>query len=161
MAKKPVFYSFHYDNDVMRVQQIRNIGVLEGNTPVNANDWEKVKRGGEESIKRWIDENMKYKQCVIVLVGSDTSTRPWVKYEIKKAWNEGKPIFGIYIHNIKCPKTGTCRKGDNPFDTIILDDGDRLSKYVPCYDPLSDDAYGDISRKLENWVNMTMAPRRS
>ena len=156
MAKKPVFYSFHYDNDVMRVHQIRNIGVLEGNTPVNANDWEKVKRGGEESIKRWIDENMKYKQCVIVLVGSDTSTRPWVKYEIKKAWNEGKPIFGIYIHNIKCPRTGTCRKGDNPFDTIILDDGDRLSKYVPCYDPRSDDAYGDISRNLENWVNTAL-----
>lgn len=145
----------------MRVQQIRNIGVLEVNTPVNANDWEKVKRGGEESIKRWIDENMKYKQCVIVLVGSDTSTRPWVNYEIKKAWNKGKPIFGIYIHNIKCPRTGTCRKGNNPFDTIVLDNGDRLSKHVPCYDPLSDDAYGDISRKLENWVNMAMAPRRS
>lgn len=158
MAKKPVFYSFHYDNDVMRVQQIRNIGVLEGNTPVNANDWETVKRGGEESIKRWIDENMKYKQCVIVLVGSDTSTRPWVKYEIKKAWNEGKPIFGIYIHNIKCPRNGTCRKGDNPFDTIELNDGDRLSNHVPCYDPRSDDAYGDISRNLENWVNT--APRR-
>jgi hypothetical protein len=31
MAKKQIFLSFHFDNDVMRVQQIRNIGVLEGN----------------------------------------------------------------------------------------------------------------------------------
>lgn len=29
MTKRRVFYSFHYENDVMRVQQIRNIGVLE------------------------------------------------------------------------------------------------------------------------------------
>jgi hypothetical protein len=26
MSRKPVFFSFHFDNDVMRVQQIRNIG---------------------------------------------------------------------------------------------------------------------------------------
>lgn len=159
MAKKPVFYSFHYDNDVMRVQQIRNIGMLEGNNPVNANDWETVKRGGEVSIKRWIDENMKYKQCVIVLVGSDTSERYWVRYEIEKAWNDGKPIFGIYIHNLRCPRNGTSRKGNNPFELFTLEDGRVLSSIVPCYDPVSSDAYGDISRNLENWVNT--APRRS
>ena len=39
MAKVPVFYSFHFDNDVMRVQQIRNIGMIDGNEPVSKNDW--------------------------------------------------------------------------------------------------------------------------
>ncbi|TAK58529.1 MAG: molecular chaperone Tir, partial [Bacteroidetes bacterium] len=64
MTKPQVFYSFHFDNDVMRVQQIRNIGVIEGNMPVSKNDWEKARRtpGG---IKKWIDENMKYKSCVV------------------------------------------------------------------------------------------------
>ena len=51
MAKRQVFYSFHYDNDVFRVQQIRNIGALKDNKPVSANEWESVKRGGEASIK--------------------------------------------------------------------------------------------------------------
>ena len=37
MAKRQIFYSFHYDNDVFRVQQIRNIGALEDNKPVSAN----------------------------------------------------------------------------------------------------------------------------
>ena len=37
MAKRQVFYSFHYANDVMRVQQIRNIGMVEGNSPVSPN----------------------------------------------------------------------------------------------------------------------------
>ena len=39
MAKRQIFYSFHYDNDVFRVQQIRNIGALEDNKPVSVNDW--------------------------------------------------------------------------------------------------------------------------
>ena len=56
MAKKQVFYSFHFDNDVFRVQQIRNIGALEGNTPVSANEWEKVKGRGQKAIETWIDE---------------------------------------------------------------------------------------------------------
>lgn len=30
MAKRKVFYSFHYDNDVFRVQQIRNMGGKNG-----------------------------------------------------------------------------------------------------------------------------------
>lgn len=33
VAKIPVFYSFHFDNDVMRVQQVRNIGSIEGESP--------------------------------------------------------------------------------------------------------------------------------
>ena len=160
MARRPVFFSFHYGSDVMRVQQIRNIGALEGNTPVSVNDWETVKRGGNAVIKRWIDENLKYKQCVIVLVGEETSNRPWVRYEIEKAWNDGKPIFGIFIHNLKCPRNGTSRKGINPFDTFNFDDGRKLSSIVNCYDPSLYDTYNDIARNMESWVNTAVAQRR-
>ncbi|RNE76376.1 TIR domain-containing protein [Vibrio cholerae] len=160
MTKKTVFFSFHYGNDVMRVQQVRNIGALEGNEPVSANEWETVKRGGEASIKRWIDDNLKYKQCVIVLIGSDTANRPWVKYEIEKAWNSGKPIFGIYIHNLRCPRTGTSRKGRNPFEDFSLNDGRNLSSLVNCYDPSSSNAYNEIARNMEGWVATAIAQRR-
>lgn len=160
MAKKPVFFSFHYSNDVMRVQQVRNIGIIEGNTPVSSNDWETVKRGGDASIKRWIDENMKYKQCVIVLVGAETSTRPWVRYEIEKAWNDRKPIFGIHIHNLRCPRYGTSRKGANPFEQFTFDNGSKLSNVVNCYDPSSLDAYNDIARNIETWIATAIAQRR-
>jgi len=107
MAKRQIFYSFHYDNDVFRVQQIRNIGALEENKPVSVNEWETVKRGGDAAIKKWIDENLKYKSCLVVLIGTETANRKWVKYEIEKAWNDGKPVVGIYIHNLNCPKNGT------------------------------------------------------
>jgi len=86
MARVPVFYSFHYDNDVFRVQQVRNMGAVHGNEPVSPNDWEQVKRRGEAAVERWIDESLKYKRCFIVLVGSETASRKWVKHEIKRAW---------------------------------------------------------------------------
>src|SRR5262245_38199257 len=110
MAKQPVFYSFHFDNDVFRVQLVRNMGVIDGNEPVAANDWEQLKRKGDAAIESWIDENMKYRRCVVVLIGSETANRPWVLHEIVKAWNEGRGLFGVYIHNLRCPKAGICSK---------------------------------------------------
>ena len=116
MAKRQVFYSFHFQNDVMRVQQVRNIGVIEGNTPVSVNDWEEVKRKGKASIEKWIDDNMRYRSCIVVLVGSETANREWVQYEILKAWKDGKGVVAIHIHNLKCPRNGYAQKGENPFD---------------------------------------------
>ena len=120
MVKRQIFYSFHYANDVMRVQQIRNIGMLEDNSPVSPNEWEKIKRSGDREIEKWIDDNMKYRSCVVVLIGTETASRPWVQYEIKKAWVDGKGLLGIYIHNIRDPRTGICRKGANPFAQFEL-----------------------------------------
>lgn len=159
MAKRQIFYSFHYDNDVFRVQQIRNIGTLENNEPVSANDWETVKRGGEASIKRWIDENLKNKSCLVVLIGTGTASRKWVKYEIEKACNDGKAVLGIYIHNLKCPRNGTCSQGVNPFESFTLKDGRKLSSVVKCYNPKSYDAYNDIKNNIEYWIEDAISNR--
>lgn len=156
MAKEPVFYSFHFDNDVFRVQQIRNMGVIEGNEPVSANDWEQLKRKGDAAVERWIDDNMKYKRCVVVLIGSNTASRPWVKYEIKKAWDDGRGLLGIYIHNLKCPRTGTCVKGRNPFELFNVG-GRPMVNLVQVYDPSTWDAYGDIARNMQSWVASAIA----
>ena len=152
MAKRQIFYSFHYNNDVFRVQQIRNIGSLEENKPISANEWETVKKGGEAAIEKWIDDNMKYRSCVVVLIGEETSKRPWVQYEIKKAWKDGKGLLGIHINNLKDPKTGTCAKGSSPFDQFNFRDKDGKLKSIPCKTPLATDAYNDIKKNIEAWV---------
>lgn len=159
MAKRQIFYSFHYDNDVFRVQQIRNIGTLEDNKPVSANDWEILKKGGKIAIEKWIGDNMKYKSCVVVLVGEETYKRPWVKHEIKKAWEDGKGLLGIYIHNLKDPRSCTCSKGTNPFDHFKFNDGSILSTKVKCYNPSSTDAYNDIKNNLEKWIEDAIEAR--
>lgn len=107
---RKVFYSFHYAKDVFRVQQIRNIGILEGNVPASPNRWEELKLKGDKAVEQWIESNLFGKSCLIVLIGEDTANRKWVKYEIEKAWNDGKGVLGIYIHNLKDPKTGLGKK---------------------------------------------------
>lgn len=152
MAREPVFYSFHFDNDVFRVQQVRNMGVIEENTPVSPNEWEQIRRKGDASIQKWIDDNMAYRRCVVVLVGSDTANRKWVQYEIKRAYDSGKGLFGIYIHNLNCLKNGRCGQGRNPFDGFTINNGQqKLSSVIPCYDP-GYDAYKYIAANMQNWV---------
>lgn len=159
MAKRQVFYSFHFKNDVFRVQQVRNMGVIEGNQPVSPNTWEEVKRQGEASIKKWIDENMRGRSCVVVLVGTETASRPWVQYEIKKAWNDGKGLVGIHIHNLKCPQNGQSPMGRNPFE--LFDVGEtNMARIVKCYNPSSYDAYNDIAKNLDKWIEEAIQIRQ-
>lgn len=157
-VKRQIFYSFHFDNDVMRVQQIRNIGALEDNKPVSVNQWEEVKKKGDDAIKKWIDDNMKYRSCVVVLVGEETAKRKWVKHEIKKAWEDGKGLMGIYIHNLKCPRNGTCSRGTNPFDQFTFNQGDKTYT-IKCHNPKSSDAYNDIKDNMEDWVEEAIKQR--
>ena len=90
MVKRRAFFSFHYTPDNWRVAQVRNIGAVEGNAPVSDNDWGTVTKGGDATIRNWINNQMSGKSCAIVLIGRHTSGRKWIKYEIEKAWNDGK-----------------------------------------------------------------------
>lgn len=160
IPRRQVFHSFHYANDAFRVQQIRNIGMIDGNSPCSANEWESIKQQGNNAIERWIEENMRYRSCVAVLVGTETAYRPWVDYEIRKAWNEKRGLFGIHIHNLNCPRQGRCAPGPNPFANIYLQNGQPLSNYVNCYDP-GPDAYNVISRMMGTWVETAIRTKRS
>lgn len=163
--KRQVFYSFHYDQDSRRAAQIRNIGVIEGNSLVSDNEWETVKRGGDDAIRRWINSNLEYRSCLIVLIGQHTSERRWVEYEICQAWNKGMGVFGIYIHNIKDPLlcrrgySGKSNMGENPFHKIKFENGEPLSSVIKCYNPEPNDAYGDIAKNIETWVEQAIKQR--
>lgn len=159
MARVPVFYSFHFDNDVMRVQQIRQMGMIDGDEPVSKNDWETVKKNGNAAIEKWIDDNMKYKRCVVVLIGTDTHRRPWVIHEIKKAWEDGRGLLGIHIHNLNCPNNGTCSKGKNPFDQFTFKNN-GVVVVPPVYDPPASNAYNHIKDNLAAWVDGAITLRK-
>lgn len=163
-TKRRVFYSFHYEKDAMRAAEIRNIGALE-ETLVSDNEWEQIKAGGDHAIKRWIDDSIKNCSCIVVLVGEETADSEWVRYEIKKAWSDGKGVVGIYIHKIKCAReckdggSGFSQKGNNPFDFIL--NGTRLSSIVECFEPDPTDAYNDIEKNLERLVEDAIKKRQS
>ena len=160
MARK-VFFSFHYKPDNWRASQVRNIGKVEGNSPASDNDWETVTKGGDAAIKKWIDEQMYGKSCVVVLVGAKTAGRKWIKYEIKKAWEADKGLLGIYVNKLKDVDGNTAAKGGNPFSAFTVD-GVPLTRLVNCHTPSgtsSTAAYSDISDNIEAWIEDAIAAR--
>lgn len=174
MANRKVFFSFDYEPDVFRVSQVRQMGLIDDKPLLSSNDWEEVKRKGERAIQNWIDDNMRYRGCVIVLVGSNTANKKWVKYEIEKAWVDKKGLVGIFIHNLQCPRNGYAIKGSNPFDLFNI--GERkLSDIVKCYDPVSISlqsiydpsitkgqvVYKNISENIVDWVEEAIRIRNN
>jgi hypothetical protein len=151
-----VFYSFHYAADNVRASQVRNMGVIDGNSPATDNDWETIKRGGEKAIQNWIDGQLNGCSCTVVLIGAETAGRKWVKYEIEKSWNDGKGVLGIYIHNLKDFNGNQTRQGRNPFDDFAMQrDNSKLSSIVSVYNPPLFDSkmvYGYIKENLATWI---------
>ncbi|MFH1778863.1 MAG: TIR domain-containing protein [Candidatus Omnitrophota bacterium] len=164
MARK-VFYSFHYKPDNWRASQVRNMGVIEGNAPVSDNDWEQITRGGDEAIKRWINEQLDGKSCSVILIGTNTAGRKWITYEIKKTWNDDKGVLGIYIHNLEDREGKQSAKGNNPFDYLTMNqDGKKLSSIVKAYDPpfsTGTYVYGYIKDHLTDWVEEAIKIREN
>lgn len=162
MARR-TFFSFHFKNDAWRAGQVRNMGVIEGNTPVSDNDWEEVKKKGDKAIEDWIKDQLKNRTCTIVLVGEKTAGRKWIKYEIKESWNQGKGIVGIRIHNLKDSNESQSCSGSNPFDDFTIGDK-KLSSIVKLYDPpykTSTNVYEYIKNNIEAWVEEAIKIRNS
>lgn len=149
VARK-VFYSFHFDQDSHRVSQVKSMGVVEGQPILSSNEWEDVKKRGDSGIKAWIDSEMRGKSCLVVLIGSATAKRRWVDYEIQKAWNDGKGVVGIYIHNLKNLAREQTTKGGNPFAHLKAGDV-AMSSLVTAWDPsysTSTYVYDEIKAQL-------------
>lgn len=162
MARKG-FHSFCWDDDQWRAAKIRGIGVLEGDQIVKDNDWEKVRKGGPENAKRWINEQMVGKSVVIVLIGVRTVTRDLVRYEIEKGWNDGKGVLGVHIHKILDRLGKQSAKGTNPFSRFKVDNT-PLSSIAKTYDPpqtTSSGAYSYIEDSLNAWVEEAIRIRKS
>jgi hypothetical protein len=160
MARR-AFYSFHYIPDNWRAATVRSIGSIEGNKPASDNDWESVKKAGDKAIQNWIDDQLYGKSCAVVLIGTNTAGRKWIKYEIEKAWSEKKGLLGIHIHNLKDSAGNQSTMGASPFQTFNLN-GTPLSSIVKTYNPPyrdSKDVYKYISDNLASWFDEAVAIR--
>lgn len=164
-TKRQIFYSFHYKPDCWRASQVRNIGTIDGNRPVSDNEWEEIANSGDEAIKRWINGQMQYRSCTVVLIGSETANRKWINYEIVKSWDNGMGIVGIYIHGLKNSYGNSSLVGLNPFDYITHGvSGRKLSTIVKCYNPQGFDSkekYEWISRHLSDAVEEAIRIRKA
>ncbi len=131
------------------------MGAVEGQPLLNSQDWEAVQRKGDGAIRQWIDDQMAYKSAVVVLIGAQTASRPWVRYEIGHAWDNRKPLVGIRIQGLADQNGYTDSSGSNPFSEVALQGGGNVGQFVPIYNPVgltNQAVYADIKRNLATWV---------
>ncbi|WP_435354273.1 TIR domain-containing protein [Emticicia sp. SJ17W-69] len=151
-----VFFSFHYENDVWRANIVRNSWVTKPNSEkagfIDKAEFEEIKKGGEIAIKRWIDNQLYGTSVTVVLIGSDTSNRPYVKYELEKSYSRGNGMLGIFINRIKDNYGNTSSKGDEYFGEIGKDSSGGavyFSTKYKTYDWIDDDGYNNLGKWVE------------
>ena len=147
MTVRRVFFSFHYERDVRRIQQVRNSWVVgeKGAAPpfYDKPEFEEAKRraGG---IRAWIDEQLAGCSVTAILFGYETYDREWVRYEIARSVERKMGIIAIDIHNVKDPVSGADYAGRNPLEHF------GLQRTYPSYDWVYDDGYANIGTWIEN-----------
>lgn len=146
-----VFFSFYYEKDIWRVSQIRNSWLLKPNREAagfwDAASWETVKKQGTEAVKRWINTQMEGTSVTVVLIGSETASRPYVRYEIDRSREKGNGILGIYIHNMKDQNGRISLQGSNP----LVRNGRQSIPICPylVYDWVQHDGYNNMGTWIE------------
>jgi hypothetical protein len=150
---RKVFFSFHYERDVHRVMQVRNSWMLrpggEASPFYDKAEFEEVKRraGG---IERWIEQQLAGTSVTVVLFGTETSSRPWVRHEIKRSFELGKGLLAIDIHNVRHPHKGADLPGVNPLSTFTVGrEATPMNRLYSEYDWVLDDGYNNIGFWIE------------
>jgi hypothetical protein len=150
-----LYSSFHYA-DVWRANVVRKSNVLKKSADeVGFYDhslWEKAKTKGADAIQRLIDRGMVGASVTVVLVGSETYSRPWVLYEIEKSHSEQMGLIAIHINGIRDQTGRTKRRGPNPLDYVTTPGffGRRqLSSIYATYDWVHDSGYANVARWID------------
>jgi hypothetical protein len=152
-----VFFSFHYEKDIWRANQIRNSWVTKPDREAagfwDASLWEKAKKTGAEEIKRMINKGLANTSVTVVLIGKETAKRKWVRYEIKRSYEKGNGLLGISLAWM------SDEKGDSelliwhdPFDFQFTDmRGKRINLCweYPTYNWFWRDGYNNLGKWIE------------
>lgn len=124
VKKRKAFFSFHYD-DIMRVNNVRNAWKIDHpdtqsmRSFYDSSLWESRKLEGPEALKRLIREGVEHTSAICVLIGSETWSREWVRYEIARAIIDNRGLLGVHINGLNHHRLGVPHvNGLNPFDYL-------------------------------------------
>jgi antiphage defense system Thoeris ThsB-like protein len=143
MARR-VFFSFHFENDIWRVNQVRNANVVAGADQAGFFDHSEYAEAEKKSltvIDRMIRERLAGTTVTIVLIGTQTAQRPWVQREIELSLAQKNGLLGIHIHHLK-NRRGESSWFRGPAPTV------PWSVPFPCYDWDKDVAR--LARQIES-----------
>jgi hypothetical protein len=154
------FFSFHYEPDVTRAWVVRNSWVTklaQGERDdagfFDSSVFEAMQRESDDALKRFLRDGLRNTAVTCVLVGTETTLRRWVRYEIFRSFMRGNGLLAVRIHTIPGFNKRQAARGSNPFDNVAFtvdDDRIRFKEYMtsgwqPARDvgsmPLNDVAY--------------------
>jgi hypothetical protein len=105
---KNVFISHHHKDDA-HVDKLSRLLAGKGYTIRNSSirakpsNQARLDKGliREEVLKRLLRMKISWAGTLVVLVGRETHSRPWVDWEIREANRQGKNIVGVYEEGLK------------------------------------------------------------
>ena len=162
-----VFFSYHHQRDIWCVNQVRNHGEIkrmhQASGYSDGSLKEKNKTEGRASIKRLIDHGMRGSSVTCVLIGKETVRRHWVDYEIFKSIENGKGVFGVFIHGLEDSSGRIDTRGANPFSFLgygtSRTEPEKLVPYAkyPSGWKIYEDA-GSIDRRVAPYLQHSSRP---
>lgn len=127
MARR-IFFSFHYQRDIFRVNVVRNSDVTKKNVEESGywdhSLWEETQRKGDAALQALIADGLRNTSVTVLLTGTETSERRWVRYEAVKSFERGNGFIALYIHDIEDPKKGKDTKGVDPLSRLYFSTND-------------------------------------
>jgi MTH538 TIR-like domain (DUF1863) len=126
-----VFFSFHYQRDIVRVNQIRNLPEIVDKAAAGFKDaslWEDAKKKSDDAIKNLIDDGLKGTTVSVVCIGYQTAGRKFINYEIQKSIDRGNGILGVKIHHLKNFAGESDPEGNTP--ALLAKHGFPVYKYA-------------------------------
>jgi hypothetical protein len=135
---RSVFFSFHYQRDILRVNQIRNMPNVVGCAAAGFQDaslWEEAKKKSDEAVKRLIDKGLEGTSVTVVCIGAKTAGRKFINYEIERSIARGNGLVGIQIHHLKDQDQNTDLAGLTPaglssYKVHKYSDKENLAKWI-------------------------------
>lgn len=149
MARR-CFFSFHYQDVIdFRANVVRNHNVTKDDNGgfFDASIWESARKQGDIALKRLINGGLENTSVTVVLIGTETYARRWVRYEIMKSIERGNKVLGVHINNIRDRNSSVRVPGPNPFDHLgmqISEDGGMGTPTV--WDGQKWVYYGDLGK---------------
>ena len=105
---KNVFISHHHKDDqsvdgLTNILKNRNYDVRNSSIRVKKENQKRIdkKEIPEKTIKRLLRMKMRWASTVIVVIGKETHSRPWVNWEIEMANKLGKKVVGVFENGLK------------------------------------------------------------
>src|SRR5262249_12562836 len=92
------------DQDVFRANQVRNANVVHGPDTAgffDHSEYQDAKKCGDDAIRRMILRHLNNTSVTVVLIGTFTWLRPWVRFEMAESVKRKNGLLACRIHHLK------------------------------------------------------------